>query len=198
MIKADWFTVPGTYPKTIQELLSWQIGQGNDTYGNFTIVTGFEGTGGCFWCGKELPEGRHRRYCPERSHKDFISCYRLYQNFFAWPDASSWCLRRYEHRCAFCGKEEEIIEDGFRHGYHSNLEVHHIFPLKGKPRVISPYNVQWNLLPLCHEHHQIVHALLRIFIAGNTASRVDVFKLAQANGQSVMESFISVPKVLKI
>ena len=153
------------FPRTVEELIHWDISTEHDSYGQYTIITGFEGTGGCFWCGKEL-EGR-RRFCGHLS-----GCWTHYQDHFFWGFARYECLKRYDWHCANCGSAYQP-------------EAHHIIPLEGMERSYSPYNIPWNLICLCHNCHQLIHAVLR----GNKAliAIPDMFELALARGQAVFE-----------
>lgn len=109
---------------------------------DYIVLTGYEGTGRCFWCGGEL-KGKLKRYC--RGH--MLEYYR----HFEWSSARQWCGERQEWRCANCGKQCDA----------STLEVHHIVPLKGEKRFISAFNLPWNLIGFCHACHQEVHAAMR-------------------------------------
>ena len=136
------------YPETVEELIKWDTFRGGDTFGTFTVITGFEGTGRCFWCGKDI-EGR-RRFCKQGS-----GCWTRYQEHFTWGYAKYECIKRYEYRCANCGVEEIGGTNGF-----TNLRVHHIIPLNGANRAVSVYNIFWNLICLCHECHKEIHQAL--------------------------------------
>jgi hypothetical protein len=139
------------YPKTVGELLKWGRTTGKDTFGTYTVITGFEGTGGCFWCGKEL-SGR-RRFCGNRSGH-----WTAYQDYFYWAYAKFECIKRAGNHCESCGAEEGVW------GYYnmSTLEVHHIIPLDGQDRAMSVFNVPWNLVCLCHTCHMELHAVMRL------------------------------------
>ncbi len=65
------------FPLTVTDLIHWDTYRERDTFGAFTVITGFEGTGHCFWCGDKL-EGR-RRYCGNRT-----GCWARYQEHFAF------------------------------------------------------------------------------------------------------------------
>jgi len=132
------------------ELESFDLGTvliGNKYY---TVLTGYEGTGMYFWCGAELT-GRLKRYC--RGHG------KEYYRHFEWNSASQWALERAEYRCQNCGVAQEYINDGYI--ISTNLEVHHIVPLNGRPRFFSVFNLPWNLVALCHECHLEIHAIMR-------------------------------------
>ena len=83
------------YPLTVDDLIHWDTFTLRDSFGSFTVITGFEGTGRCFWCGEKI-EGR-RRYCG--GHK---GCWTRYQEHFAWNYAKGACLKRYDYKCANC------------------------------------------------------------------------------------------------
>lgn len=140
------------YPKTVDELVNWNTRRGRDTFGSFSIITGFEGTGGCFWCGKELT-GR-RRFCKQGS-----GCWTRYQEHFAWGYAASRCLKRYEYQCVNCGIKGIGLYMG---DDRMNLRMHHIIPLNGRNREVSVFNIYWNLLCLCHDCHMLLHMVMRL------------------------------------
>ncbi len=170
------------FPRTVEELTHWDVSIGRDTYGNYAIITSFEGSGGCFWCGKDL-EGKHRRFCGRRS-----GCWTHYQDHFFWGYARYECLEQYDWHCANCGHEGP---DGSRKiSSLSRLEVHHIIPLEGEARSMSPYNLPWNLICLCHDCHQLIHGVIR----GDKTliAKPDMFNLARANGQAMFESLRSI------
>ncbi len=174
-------------PQTVDELIHWDISTDRDTYGQYTIITGFEGSGGCFWCGKELT-GR-RRFCGHRS-----GCWTKYQDHFYWPFARYECLKRDNYRCVNCGTEAEDIPWSYANWEssasvrESQLKVHHIIPLEGKDRAMSPYNLQWNLISLCHRCHKYIHVVMR---NGDKPPAPDIFDLAQTKGQAVFEPCLS-------
>ncbi len=154
------------FPQTVDELIHWDVSTGHDSFGVYTIITGFEGTGACFWCGADL-DGERRRFCGHRSGH-----WTLYNDYFFWGFARYECLRRYGWHCANCGSAYKP-------------EVHHIIPLEGAERAYSPYNIPWNLMCLCHEHHQLIHAVLRQ--PKELLATPDLFDLALARGQAVFE-----------
>ena len=131
--------------KANEELIHWDISTGHDSYGTYQIITGFEGTDCCFWCGKDL-EGR-RRFCGQRS-----GCWTLYNNYFYWGFARYECLKRYDWHCANCGTEASDIPLSYLNwkadtaAQGTQLKVHHIIPLKGEARAMSPFNIYWNLM----------------------------------------------------
>lgn len=166
------------YPKTVDELIHWNNYKDRDSFGTFTVITGFEGTGRCFWCGEELT-GR-RRFCGHNK-----GCWTRYQEHFTWSYASSRATKRANYKCENCGKEEiDIPIISSKYNERSGLETHHIIPLNGKDRAVSVYNIYWNLICLCHDCHMLLHAVLR----NQSASKaIDIFKLAAIRGQGVFE-----------
>jgi predicted HNH restriction endonuclease len=64
----------------------------------------------------------------------------------------------------------------------TNLRAHHIIPLGGDERVVSVFNIPWNLICLCHRCHLEIHALMR-----ELAKPIlkDMFELARERGQLV-------------
>ena len=161
------------YPQTVDELLHWDTSTERDSFGIYTIITGFEGTGRCFWCGKDI-EGR-RRFC-KRS-----GCWTRYQEHFAWGYTKAECLKRYGYRCANCGVEGIGL---YRGDDMTNLRAHHIIPLNGEDRAVSAFNIPWNLICLCHNCHLLLHAVLR---EQSTSKAIDIFTLAETRGQGVFE-----------
>jgi ribosomal protein L24E len=129
----------------------------------FYVLTGYETLENtCWWCGKPIEQGKRlAHYCRGKSHDDFTSCYREYHRHFDWTFASDWALKRSGRKCQFCGKEETLIDWGYRY-QRSNLEVHHIVPLKGSIRVFSIYNAPCNLVVLCRDCHLEWHDLMSI------------------------------------
>lgn len=174
------------FPQTVEELLHWDVSQGHDSFGTYHIITGFEGTGGCFWCGGEL-SGRRKRYCKSGPHYYNVEeevHWRQYHQHFAWSYARTWCLRRYDHHCANCGIEPRHWDRETYGLVGCELEVHHIIPLEGGDRGWSVYNVPWNLICFCHDCHQLIHAVMREL---NRPAPPDLFNLAVAQGQAVFE-----------
>jgi len=162
------------YPQIVDELIKWDTYTDQDSFGGYTVITGFEGTGRCFWCGKDI-SGR-RRFCKKGS-----GCWTRYQEHFNWGYAKSQCLKRYDYRCANCGVEGIGLYMGENM---TNLRAHHIIPLNGEDRAVSVYNIFWNLICLCHKCHLLIHAVMR----DQAISKVlDNFILAEARGQGVFE-----------
>jgi hypothetical protein len=116
----------------------------------FVVLTGYEGSGGCMWCGTPL-KGKHK-YC--YGHMT------LYYNNFNWGYASFEAKKRAGHKCENCGVSEHNISHYGQFNM-TNLEVHHIVPLKGEPRFFSAFNLPWNLIYLCHTCHLEVHKAMR-------------------------------------
>jgi len=113
-----------------------------DRYGLYSLLTGLEEPGRCFWCGIEVDA--RRRYCCEE-HRT------LYWETFAWAWASQACRRRQNELCGDCGKR-------------LSLEVHHIIPLPDSHWLTRAWNVlnrPENLIALCLECHLRRHAILR-------------------------------------
>jgi len=117
----------------------------------YLVLTGYEGTGRCFWCGSEL-NGKTKRYC--RGHMQ------EYYRHFYWPYASNWAIKRADRKCQNCGVKIKSIPYGYS-GHRVNLEVHHIIPLNGDRRDFSAFNLPWNLIVLCHDCHMELHAVMR-------------------------------------
>lgn len=140
------------YPNTVDELLKWGRTTGKDTFGTYTVITGFEGTGGCFWCGEEL-NGR-RRFCKQGS-----DCWTRYQEHFAWGYAKYLCFKSYDYQCANCGIKGTGLYTG---DDMINLRAHHIIALNGRDREVSVFNIYWNLICLCHTCHMELHAVMRL------------------------------------
>ena len=109
-----------------------------DTFGEYRILTGHEGTGKCWWCGAAFPDKR-RRYCS-------VSCRREYEENFYWLWASTSAVRRARYRCRECGIRGK-----------RRLEVHHIVPLNGSDRIINVLNRRENLVVLCKACHRKKH-----------------------------------------
>ena len=138
------------YPTNVEELIHWNTFTQRDSFGLFTVITGYEGDGRCFWCGEGI-EGR-RRYCKGRK-----GCWTSYQEHFNWNYARDACLKRFGYRCANCGIKGRNLNI---HSAMTNLRVHHIVPLNGGNRAVSVYNIFWNLITLCHDCHIELHAIM--------------------------------------
>jgi len=110
-----------------------------DRFGVYEILTGYEGTGKCWWCGEPFPDKRVRRFCS-------IKCRRKYENTFYWAWAARLALRRANYACQVCGLK------GRR-----RLHVHHIIPLVGGNRMKNVLNRPDNLEVLCKKCHQQRH-----------------------------------------
>ena len=131
------------FPQTVDELIHWDVPTGRDTFGIYHVITGFEGTGGCFWCGEEL-EGGRRRFCGHRSGH-----WTLYANHFYWGYARTSCLEHYNYTCANCGHHIIVPYGHHPSWYTKGLEVHHIIPRKDG----GTHNLT-NLITLCEKHHK--------------------------------------------
>lgn len=116
----------------------------------YTVLTGYEGTGRCFWCGAKLT-GKLKRYCYGHMKE--------YYRHFEWGSAFRWALERAEDKCQNCGANQQFIQEGW--SSRTNLRVHHIVPLKGESRYFSAFNLPWNLVALCHPCHLEIHAIMR-------------------------------------
>jgi len=134
----------------------------------YFVLTGYEGTGRCFWCGAELT-GKLKRYC----YGHMIEYYR----YFEWPSARRWCCERQDGLCANCGLRLDY-----------SLEVHHIVPLNGSPRYFTAFNLPWNLIGFCHDHHQEIHAVMR---EAFKLPVKDVWELAMETGQGIMADLLT-------
>lgn len=149
-----------------EELEYFGLGDVVINHTRYTILTGFEDKEHrCFWCGAEL-KGKAKRYC--RGHMT------EYYNHFRWDYASHKAHKRADYKCENCG----------RTGGGKSLEVHHIVPLKGAGRFFTAYNLPWNLIVLCHDCHQEIHAIMR---NGHGKLPLDTFELALSKGQLSME-----------
>ena len=123
------------------ELERFDLGTVKIGHSLYTVLTGYEGTGRCFWCGGKL-RGKLKRYCYGHMQE--------YYRHFEWTTARNWCCKRQEGLCANCSVRRDY-----------SLEVHHIVPLKGEARYFSAFNLPWNLIAFCHNCHQEVHAAMR-------------------------------------
>jgi len=154
-----------------QELGRFEPNQIEDWGKTYSVLTGYEGTGRCFWCGKEFDEkskARHRHYCYGHMKE--------YYKHFEWLSARNWCCSRQDGLCANCDK---------RYGY--SLEVHHIVPLNGGPRYFTAFNLPWNLIGFCHECHREVHAAMRPPKLHYKYNSPDSWEEAIKIGQSIMD-----------
>lgn len=181
---------------TAKEIQEFEVKTGRDSYGTFHILTGYEGTGGCHWCGAALT-GRSTRWC-RSPHRDQEGHWHEYWKRFNWGSASFWCLQRYDHRCANCGRSTHtdrkylqpwdlVTEYSLYGGYWNykgivTLEVHHIIPLNGAERIWTPFNLPFNLIALCHSCHLEVHAAMR--------PSKELFAVARATGQGIFEPLL--------
>jgi len=141
------------YPKTVDELIHWDTFTQRDSFGSFTVITGFEGTGHCFWCGDEI-QGR-RRYCGGNK-----GCWTQYYKHFGRTYAANAARKRALFSCENCGVQGIDIPPIGRYE-RSGLEVHHIIPINGEDRTVHVYNIFWNLICLCHDCHMELHAIMR-------------------------------------
>jgi len=153
-----------------EDIIRWDGVTGRDRWGTYHIITGHEGSGGCFWCGKDLKSSR--RFCGHRSGH-----WTLYAQHFYWSYARVWCCQRQQGICANCGWHSTFND-------FNSLEVHHIIPLNGEQRQATPFNLPWNLIGLCHKCHQEIHTVMR---EASKPIPLDVFELALTRGQSVFD-----------
>lgn len=176
---AEWYEEGGALNiKSGAELERFDLGTVKLNGTTYTVLTGYEPTGRCFWCGGEL-KGKLQRYCYGHMKE--------YYRHFEWASASRWALNRAGHRCENCGTIEiNIAKSWYAAPYRSNLEVHHIIPLKGERRYFSVFNLPWNLTVLCHDCHMELHAVMS---PPKTpwAKSYDNWALAQSQGQAVMD-----------
>lgn len=145
---------------TAWELERFGLGTVRISNADYIVLTGHEGTGGCFWCGREL-RGKLKRYC--RGHM------KEYYAHFMWNSARNRCCERQDGRCANCG---------IKHDY--SLEVHHIVPLRGEKRDFSHFNLPFNLIGFCHQCHLAVHVAMK-------PVPPTIWERAVTKGQLVME-----------
>ena len=127
-----------------EELLRFDLGTVLIRHTQYTVLTRYEGPERrCFWCGGEL-KGKLKRYCYGHMQE--------YYRHFEWSTARRWCFERQEGQCANCGKGD----------WHKDLlEIHHIVPINGGVRYFTAFNLPWNLIGLCHDCHQEIHATMR-------------------------------------
>lgn len=132
-----------------------------DKWGRYSICSGHEAPGKCFWCGAEV---KGRRFCafigPVKSYLDPYThkwrqdeqpqpyCSFQYWRHFGWNSASAWCWEKADGKCQECGTYTEP----------PSRRTHHIQPLNGQPRSVSILNRPENLSPLCAHHHGLAHA----------------------------------------
>jgi len=168
--KEDYFS--NYIPTTVDELLHSGFNVERDSFGDYRTMTGYEGIGNCFWCGRVLQRER-QRYCRQglvdRQH-GLIAHWLEYYRHFNWTFARAWCFERYEKRCANCNRV--------------GSEMHHIIPLEGTDRGWSYFNLPWNLILFCHDCHQEVHAVMREV---SRPPAPDIFDVALGRGQQVFE-----------
>ncbi len=165
---------------TAQELERFDLGNVVINRTRYTVLTGYEGTERrCFWCGGSLAGSKLKRYCYGHMTE--------YYNHFDWGYAKSWCIERYEYKCASCGMHVDDIPEVGSYYKRSGLEVHHIIPLEGESRQFTAYNLPWNLIALCHTCHVAVHAIMTVsaYVPPPTA-----FELAMAKGQLSLGGFV--------
>lgn len=160
---------------TVQELERFDLGTVILNGTTYNVLSGYEGTGRCFWCGGEL-KGKLQRYCYGHMKE--------YYRHFDWGYASSWALKRVGWRCQNCGVAEIISKTEPWHTYETtNLRVHHIVPLNGESRQFTAYNLPWNLIVLCHDCHMEVHAIMR---PPKNTPTPDTWEEAIKRGQCIM------------
>lgn len=110
-----------------------------DSFGEFSVLTGYEGSGNCWYCGKAFPDRRERRFCSS-------GCRVMYEESFYWAWASRTAIRRARYRCHDCGLKGK-----------RRLQVHHIIPLNGGDRIKNVLNRRENLVVLCKRCHKKRH-----------------------------------------
>lgn len=170
-----------------EELEAFVVKTAKDSFGTIHILTGYEGTGACLWCGKDF-EGKRKRYCTGRMLDTGEEAHwRQYHRHFNWTFARDWCLTRYEHRCANCGHEGSYWNGVVYIRGKALLEAHHIIPMEGESREWTPYNLPWNLICLCHECHVLVHARMRGVSIGTKLTKFD---RAVVNGQLTLGGIV--------
>lgn len=117
-----------------------------DRWGEFTLCSGFEGSGKCWWCGGEFPDKRARRYCSE-------TCSDEYYRHFYWAWAKDWALERADSKCEECGVSRSHYDRELGRVVGVFLEVHHKDPLGNEPRHFNIKNRPENLQVLCPKCH---------------------------------------------
>ena len=144
---------------------------------SYTVLTGYEGTGRCFWCGGEL-KGKLKRYCYGHMKE--------YYRYFEWNSARHRCIERQDRRCANCGIHmDDMPNMGYRE-MQTSYRVHHIVPLNGSKWDFSAFNLPWNLIGLCHDCHLEIHAAMR---PGPHVPK-DRIEAARQVGQAIMEEVL--------
>lgn len=166
-----------------EELLRFDLGEITIGHTTYTVLTGWEGTDRCWWCGGEPHKnkrGRPSHFCWGHGG--------LYDDSFNWNLAASGALKRADYRCENCGKAENHV---MRHGM-TNLQVHHIVPLNGQGRYYSAYNLPWNLIVFCTTCHLLIAAVMRGAAAVRRfdEQRQDVFRLAASAGQGMFAEMV--------
>ena len=123
---------------------------GEERNGMVLILSGFEDTGGCFWCGR--PPGRGAHYCSGECKKNY------YQNY-NWRMASSARLINDDFTCQKCGfKGKGGVSPGGNYVFwHEGVQVHHRKPINGDYREWNVRNIQRNLITLCEKCHEKIH-----------------------------------------
>lgn len=110
------------------------------------------------YCDKCLPvvmeEKQHKykiksnKYYSDRYKKDKEhDSYRLFYSSSAWKNKRKEILDKYDYRCAICSELYNITPA---------TDIHHILNLR------DHYDLRLendNLIPLCVEHHKIIHTL---------------------------------------
>jgi len=138
-----------------------------DNHGEYQVMTGLEGTGACWLCGADPGGKRYRRYCWGHG--------KIYYELFHWNYAVPAALERAGYLCENCGAA----------GDHSaSLEVHHIIPLEGGPRLWTFLNLPWNLITFCHDCHLEIHAVMR------PDGWDKILRKAESRGQLVLEGIV--------
>lgn len=115
------------------------LNEGYDQWGWYNNFTGFEAPKVCFWCG----EPTRGRYCTPEHQLEYLRHY-------WWAEANPYCWKRYDGKCADCGKGRNQTAE-------KNLYVHHIVPMDGEDRNWHWLNRPENLVLLCMEHHMQWH-----------------------------------------
>ena len=142
--------------RSVDDLVAFRPGDITIGHTTYAVLTGWEGTERCWWCGGDgniTKTGRRLHYC--RGHGT------LYYDAFRWGHASSEARKRAHYRCENCGKVKGRRKVGWSSSI-TNLAVHHIVPINGGERFFTAYNLPWNLIVLCSECHLAVHAAMKI------------------------------------